>query len=101
MTPDEVDAWTWGMGYLIAFEMADGRLTFVVETVVGQGQLGVGDEYSVRERYSYPTAAHAIAALLTWRVALQFVGEPRGWHRHQPSDRRRPDGEPALEYVAP
>lgn len=29
------------------------------------------------------------------------TAEPEGWFRHQPSDRRRPDGDQAREYVRP
>jgi hypothetical protein len=36
-----------------------------------------------------------------WRAALGWdgKGEPEGWYRHPQSGRRRPDGDPAKEFV--
>lgn len=38
-----------------------------------------------------------------WRAALGWDGydEPEGWYRHVQSGRRRPDGDPAREFVQP
>lgn len=38
-----------------------------------------------------------------WRAALGWDGggEPGGWYRHVQSGRRRPDGDPAKEFVRP
>lgn len=39
------------------------------------------------EEWMYPAIANAISAYATWDGA----GEPEGWYRHKPSDRRRPE----------
>jgi hypothetical protein len=49
------------------------------------------------QRWCYETVADAKKALDAW----DGVGEPQGWHRHIPSGRRRPDGDPNREYINP
>lgn len=44
-----------------------------------------------------PGTQTALRALHCWDGS----GEPVGWYRHKPSDRRRPDGDPAREEVRP
>lgn len=59
------------------------------------------DRNSFEDRWCYHSREAAQEALVAW--FLQVDGrepEPRGWHRHTPSWRRRPDGDPAQEYVA-
>lgn len=57
----------------------------------------VGDPYGYDDRWCYPDREVAHRALAEWDGA----GEPRGWHRHPNSNRRRPDRTPASEIVAP
>lgn len=50
------------------------------------------------ESYDYPSMEAAWAAVLDWNGE----GEPPdGWTRHRPSNRRRPNGDPAREFVRP
>ena len=58
-----------------------------------------GDRYSYEDRWCYHNKAAAIAALLNWATAYPRPAEPSGWHRHPASGRRRPDGDPAQEYI--
>lgn len=50
------------------------------------------------ERWCYATIEQARAALAAWDGAEH--SEPRGWHRHPNTGRRRPDGDAAREYIA-
>lgn len=59
----------------------------------------IGDEYGWDQQWWYETG-DALGALLDW-VAEGFEGEPKGWHRHIPSNRRREGGDPAKEEVRP
>lgn len=53
------------------------------------------------EGWHYASAAAAVAALVEWLLDRQLDGEPEGWERHQPSNRRRAGGDPAREEVRP
>lgn len=44
---------------------------------------------------------HEIPAAWWAAIAWDGEGEPEGWIRHLESGRRRPDGDPAREYVRP
>lgn len=69
-----------------------------VNPILGdQAQLCVGpaDTQVYDDVYTYRTFKAAITAVLAW----DGTGEPDGWHRHQPSNRRRPGGDPSKEYV--
>lgn len=47
------------------------------------------------EEWMYATFEQAVAAFKAW----DGEGEPEGWIRHTPSNRRRPDGDPSQETV--
>lgn len=50
------------------------------------------------DRYCYQTEEQATRAMQEWNG----TGDPgQGWHRHPISGRRRPQGNPDLEYVEP
>lgn len=49
------------------------------------------------EIYDYQDLLPALRAFLEW----DGTGEPVGWYRHRPSDRRRPEGDPTREHVEP
>lgn len=55
----------------------------------------IGDTWGFDTRYCYADEALALAALSKW----DGNGDPEGWHRHPDTSRRRPDGDPALEYI--
>ena len=48
--------------------------------------------------WEYTDPARAVVAFLSWDPASE--PEPAGWYRHPSSGRRRPDGDPAREYVS-
>lgn len=60
----------------------------------------LGDRSGYLETWSYPDPVSAIVALMRWRLE-GFAGEPTLWHRHTPSNRRRPFGVAGGEYVEP
>ena len=55
----------------------------------------VGDTWGYDTRYCYTHEAVALTALALWNGE----GDPVGWHRHPDTGRRRPDGDPAREYM--
>lgn len=57
----------------------------------------LNNDYVYEDRWCYHTAVEAAVAATVW----DGTGEPQGWHRHPASGRRRTDGDPAREYVAP
>jgi hypothetical protein len=82
--------------------LPDGRLATVRPMLFGQADLCVvknREDYMnfVDEVYSYSSVQSAVDAMWEWSAEP----EPVGWHRHRPSNRRRPNADPALEYVAP
>lgn len=50
------------------------------------------------DRWCYADEAGARAALNVFPEHPDPSYEPSGWHRHPPSRRRRPDGDPSREY---
>lgn len=57
----------------------------------------VGDKWGYTDRWCYADQFAASIALQNWKGE----GEPKGWHRHPSSGRRRIDGNPEREYIAP
>ena len=47
--------------------------------------------------HDYESDLGAILAATEW----DGDGEPMGWHRHPSTGRRRPEGDPEMEYVNP
>lgn len=52
-------------------------------------------EHCYDDRWCYHSKEAAVKALSEW----DGTGEPMGWHRHPPTGRRRPDGDPLAEYI--
>lgn len=80
--------------------LADGRLLAVEPLLMGAGRLHiVADEASTASVsiYDFTDLSDALVQLHRWNGR----GEPKGWYRHRPSNRRRPDGDPKRQYVAP
>lgn len=50
------------------------------------------------DSWCYADEAGARAALNAFPERPEPTYEPAGWHRHPPSGRRRPDGDPSREY---
>jgi hypothetical protein len=59
-----------------------------------------GDRTGYDDRWCFHDAQAATEALVNWFIVDIRDPEPSGWHRHTPSHRRRPDGDPTKEYVA-
>jgi len=87
-------------GGAAAVELPEGRFGYVNLITFGRAQIVLGDETTATDRYTYEGVMEAIAAMVLWK-ALDCKGEPEGWIRHQPSNRRRTHGDPAKEYVRP
>jgi hypothetical protein len=67
-------------------------MIFTFRLVVGPaGDMGYDDCWCFHDQRA------ALVQLASW----DGTGEPVGWHRHPPSGRRRPDGDPEQEYVNP
>lgn len=82
----------------VAKQLPDGRLVAVVHMIyTWRLTVGPADAYGYDDGWCYPTEEDAIVALVLW----DGMGEPTGWHRHPRSGRRRPEGDPAREYVNP
>jgi hypothetical protein len=79
---------------------------WLTTTITGGGQILVGALHAfggVSQRWSYTTVFDALAAWDDW-VLTGCADEPRGWVRHQPSDRRRKydsAGRCTAEWTAP
>ena len=72
-------------------------LAFTAAIVVGlKRDVAIGYE----DRWCYHSIDDAITWLAEWRDR-KFEGEPRGWHRHPTTGRRRPNGDATQEYVNP
>jgi hypothetical protein len=72
------------------------RLLFHWTLIVGD----VDDYWGYKDRYCYQDLTLALYAAAEW-ADRGFEGEPLGWHRHPKSGRRRPEGDPSREHVAP
>lgn len=75
---------------------AIGPLLFHWTMYVGR----IGDRSGVDTRYCYADHTKAEAGLAEW-AARKFAGEPTGWHRDTRTGRRRENGDPATDIVAP
>jgi len=53
------------------------------------------EDQGFEEFFEFQNVAAAFVAFEAWGGD----GEPEGWHRHVPSNRRRPDGDPSREYI--
>lgn len=85
-------------GTLAERELPDGRVIVVYPLIMGTARVCIGpagaDFYD--DAWCYATPVEAIAACEAW----DGEGDPPvGWFRHIGTGRRRPDGDPAREYV--
>ena len=86
-------------GVYVRRHFGDGAVDLVPLTfgrgALQRGRAGADDYIDV---WTFPSIVAAYCALTAW----DGEGDPcDGWIRHQPSNRRRPDGSPASEYVEP
>lgn len=79
-------------------DLPDGRRIDVTPMTFGKGRLHVAPSFDALwydDEWCYEHYGQAVAAALAW----DGEGEPEGWMRHPDSGRRRPNGDPAAEYV--
>ncbi len=68
--------------------------SFIFTTAIVKGH--TGDRSTIDNRWCYHAEEDAKAALDAWDGV---TGEPKGWHRHPMSGRRREGGDASKEYV--
>lgn len=89
--------------YWAGDRMPDGRVAFLIPRIFTV-EICIGAEPTegagLSETFTYAEPSLAVAAWEMWRT-LKFAGEPVLWIRHQPSNRRRPDGDAAREEIRP
>jgi hypothetical protein len=96
---EDLKRWAEENGYITAEYKPDGKIVSVLMEMFN-AQIVIGNEFGVDERYSYVDLNKATIGYAIWR-ANHFEGEPTGWIRHQPSNRRRQDGDPETEEIRP
>ena len=79
--------------------LPDGRVACIYPLVFTDAiiVMTAGDVTGYEDRWCYEKNGSADRALAAWDGA----GEPKGWHRHPASGRRRVHGDPATEVIAP
>jgi len=83
--------------------LTDGTVLRVPTSSIYNGQVtrasAQSDKYGTYDEvWSYPSKFEAMAAFDSW----DGLGDaPVGWIRHQPSNRRREEGDPGRETVRP
>lgn len=85
-------------------QLPDGRWLTLYPLLFGAGRLAVGGEApddpeprGFNDAYDYERLEDAEQAYTEW----DGTEEPAGWYRHRPSNRRRPEGDPAREEIRP
>lgn len=76
----------------------DNGLEWVVYPMIYTARLCVGppeDRTGYDDAWCYGSLEAALAAARAW----DGKGDPEGWHRHPASGRRRPGGDPKLEFI--
>ena len=84
---------------LISCDLPNDRFAYVELTLLGQAQICIGDAFTCEHRYTYSDPESAIRAFVKWRTEDEVQEEPEGWHRHQPSNIRRTNVDPANEFI--
>lgn len=95
MNEETIAEWRDRMGYTGAWETPNGTVVALMDTITAGGQIVSGTRLGVADRWTYPTVVESVDALVGW-LSEQFAGEPMGWTRHQPSNRRREYQTPAI-----
>lgn len=85
-------------GYKHAKMLNDGRVAVIYKFLFTAAILVMtpaGIEHGYEDRWCYHSESDALAALNDW----DGEGEPKGWHRHPGTGRRRENADPLKEYV--
>ena len=104
-SPEEL-AWLAALAernnYLAPWPMGNGKWVAVSRFMFTHGILTgqMFDDWGYDDRWCFDHFGLALHSLAEWQ-SRNFEGEPIGWHRHPDSGRRRPDGDPAKEYINP
>jgi hypothetical protein len=62
-------------------------------------RMHIGDLEGYFDRWCYQTLPVMEEAVAEWQ-SRNWEDEPKGWHRHPMTSRRRPDGDASREYIA-
>lgn len=94
------ERWSHENCAFIIRELGDGRF-ITVQPLIFTAFISIGGHprHGYTERWCYHSVVQAIVHADRWDPLTD--PEPEGWHRHPTSGRRRPEGDPAKEYVAP
>lgn len=91
--------WHAGADVLLLRDLGNGRAVTLMLMGFGNLRLALGPAHGMtyEQTYCYHDSREA------WRSAIGWDGEddPEGWYRHHQTARRRPDGDPSLEYILP
>ena len=96
--PPALLGWALAQGCVYVRQLPDGRFLGVERHGAAGGSLWVGTARLIEDLWLYPDRASALQAARAWDGTTP---EPTDWHHHPISGRRRPDGDPAREYVQP
>jgi hypothetical protein len=86
------------MGYTDPCVLPDGRFAAVLPLMFTAAIITCSREHlrtGIDERWCFHDKNKALESLRKWNG----TGDPEGWHRHIPSNRRRTDGDPLREYI--
>lgn len=84
-------------GYKMITLLPDGRVAALLPQLFNVALRAGLDVYGYSESYSYESYEAAVSGLTEW--SGKEGTEPEGWIRHQPSNRRRTDGDAETEYI--
>ena len=86
------------MDYLEPRILPDGRYAAILPLLFTAAIITCSKEHVhayIDERWCFHEKEKALAALQKW----DGTGDPEGWHRHIPSNRRRSNTDPLREYI--
>lgn len=86
-------------GTMLTRVLPDGRVICLIPRMFGAIDLTLQphiESVGPEQVWTYESQADALGAALTWDGS---EGEPMGWIRHRPSNRRREDGDPNRETI--
>lgn len=90
--------WDEHVGGWAVKDAPDGRRVWIIRFAFTSAiVIGPPDAWEYDDRWCYATADLALSCAYAWSATPGT--EPTGWHRHPDTGRRRPGGDPAIEYV--